>query len=177
MKIFILSVIILSSCFCKAQDANADIDKRIDAKLNPAILSSGTTIAQAIKTAIAALGPFESDTVITATKNSNTAFNIDTLYIGINTQVTFYIDMSCDNTANMQTGGAGKKVRVQNANGVYSLRLMGDYPVYAGDATIAKAGWNIIQSGNFVIIQCLPVSGINMNWIVEVKANYPQNLK
>lgn len=176
MKKFILSIIVLSSCFCKAQDANADIDKRIDAKLNPAILSSGTTIAQSVKTAIAALGPFESDTVITATSKTATSFNIDTLYIPNNTSVIFTIDLQNENIANKDLGKAGKKVMVSNVNGVYKLYWLADLPLYSADPTLTKASWSVWQSGKFIAIQCTGITGITISWQVTVRQNPPQNL-
>lgn len=143
------------------------------------LLGRGQSIDSLVKNAVTAgvnkfSGTLLSDTVITATRTGT--FNIDTLFVPRNTQVIFEIDLSFENLANKETGRAGKKVLVKNVNGIYKLYTMGDYPLYSADPTLIKAGWSILQVGNLVVIQCIGIAAISINWLVDIKANYPQTL-
>lgn len=158
MKKLIFFILIFSFLDSKSQSIDAMVNSTIDSKIAKFALTLPT------------------DSVISAIRNDGLVFNIDTIYIPLNTSVIFTINLSCENTATNEIGRAGKKIIVRNLKGVYKLYNMGDYPVYSGEGTVAKAAWNIVQLGNFVVVQCTDLKGINIAWQVTLKPEYPQSL-
>lgn len=158
MKLLFFSILVFASYFCQAQS----IDTLITKAINSGISKFAVTL--------------EGDLIITDTTRDATPFTIYTISTPPNTSQVLVIDLTNENILNKDLGRASKKICVRNINGVYKLYSMGDYPTYFGDPTIAKATWNILQSGNSVIIQCTGVKGVTIPWQVVVKPNYPQPL-
>lgn len=95
------------------------------------------------------------DSVIVKTKTSSTAITaIDTLTISAGSVITFFINLTVENTSNSDAGGSTKIIQIKNLNGVYSIVSNTDIAKFASQGTLSTFTWAVtIPAKSAPIIQ------------------------
>lgn len=111
--------------------------KGTDSSINSGINNSINTLSASL------------DSIIVKSKTSTTAISVvDTLVVPIGFVTTFFVNLTAENTATQETGGAWKMVQVKNLRGQYFITVNADIVKYAGQSSISTFTWSVISPNN-----------------------------